>query len=206
VPTCFIDLPIADIPCFGIIDAEWADWRTQPRSPGKAARRRLGVPSIQAIDEKVKELYRLLKAAGTNRPVKRFYSRQGQEISVVEQIARHLEATRREAGSIIFITHRAFTMMPHWYHADRWHGIIDEIPGISYSFSEGLPDNRQLLLDYPGAKRAAMLAATHAIPPPALRAPFHPYRVAPQSTLCSRISKTCNDRTHHSNANPRRHC
>jgi hypothetical protein len=107
----------------------------------------IALPSIQAIDEKANELFDLLDSAGVKRPVKRFYSRQGQEMSVVEQIARHVEATPRDAGSIIFITHRAFAMMPHWYHADRWHGIIDEVPCISYSFSEPLPDNRHLLLD-----------------------------------------------------------
>ncbi len=107
----------------------------------------IALPSIQAIEEKADELYDLLDAAGQRRPVKTFYSRQGQEMSVVEQIAKHIEATSRDTGSIIFLTHRAFTMMPHWYHADRWHGIIDEIPGISFSFSEPLPDNRHLLLD-----------------------------------------------------------
>ena len=107
----------------------------------------IALPSIQAIEEKADELYDLLDAAGLKRPVKAFYSRPGQEMSVVEQIARHIEATPRDAGSIIFITHRAFTMMPHWWNADRWHGIIDEIPCISYSFSEPLPDNRHLLLD-----------------------------------------------------------
>ena len=107
----------------------------------------IALPSIQAIDEKANELFDLLDSAGVKRPVKRFYSRQGQEMSVVEQIARHVEATPRDAGSIIFITHRAFAMISHWYHADRWHGIIDEVPCISYSFSEPLPDNRHLLLD-----------------------------------------------------------
>ena len=107
----------------------------------------IALPSIQAIDEKANELFDLLDSAGVKRPVKRFYSRQGQEMSVVEQIARHVEATPRDAGSIIFITQRAFAMMSHWYHADRWHGIIDEVPCISYSFSEPLPDNRHLLLD-----------------------------------------------------------
>ena len=107
----------------------------------------IALPSIQAIDEKANELFDLLDSVGVKRPVKRFYSRHGQETSVVEQIARHIEATPRDAGSIIFITHRAFAMMSHWYHADRWHGIIDEVPCISYSFSEPLPDNRHLLLD-----------------------------------------------------------
>jgi hypothetical protein len=68
----------------------------------------IALPSIQAIDEKANELFDLLDSAGVKRPVKRFYSRQGQEMSVVEQIARHVEATPRDAGSIIFITHRAF--------------------------------------------------------------------------------------------------
>jgi hypothetical protein len=52
-------------------------------------------------------------------------------LSVVELIARHIDSTPRDAGSIIFITHRAFAMMSHRYHADRWHGIIDEVPSIS---------------------------------------------------------------------------
>ena len=54
----------------------------------------IALPSIQAIEEKADELYDLLDAAGLKRPVKAFYSRQGQEMSVVEQIARHIEATR----------------------------------------------------------------------------------------------------------------
>ena len=68
----------------------------------------IALPSIQAIEEKADELYDLLDVAGLKRPVKAFYSRPEQEMSVMEQIARHIEATSRYAGSVIFLTHRAF--------------------------------------------------------------------------------------------------